>query len=193
MRSFRSLLGAGRKVIVARLDHLRSTLQHLGERLRATVVQTISENLGCLVRETFLETLEVDAPASRARHPPMRHAYSHQHQWQDSGDYYWGQPDQNDGWREEYDPRYESDYEREMSEPRESPPAEQELPGRFPVALASGLRAVAWSLRRWTGKCSYWAIAGIGVVVACAAYFTGSLTMVGLSLLESADQLATIR
>ena len=60
------------------------------------------------------------------------------------------------------------------------------------TALASGLRAVAWGLRRWTGTGSLTRIAGCGFVVACAAYFFGSFASIGISLMEAADHLSTL-
>lgn len=177
MKTISSFIRTSRRVIASRLNHLRLSLRDLRERLRASVVQIIGENLGRMVRETLQESLH----GSNSRSSRLPRQYSDD--WDGSDEYYWGDPNH---WENEYEP----DPERGYPEPTRSEEATPSNP--LSTALASGFRVVAWGLRRWSGTGSLLRIVGCGLVVACAAYFFGSFASVGLSLMETADHLSML-
>src|SRR5262249_13939972 len=84
-------------------------------------------------------------------------------------------------WRAERGPYHHYDNE---------PPPELPLHAAWPVALAAGLRAGSWWLRRGFGPTPPWTAMLLGLVVTLAARAAGPVPEDFLSLAESATQLS---
>lgn len=184
MPSLRSLLGVGRRALSARLDQLHETLENLGEKLRESVAQALGQTVGVTVRETLLGALnDRVSSTTNSSYPPFSSR---------DDDYRW-QTSERD-WRDEDRDRY-AEEDREYREPwgDEQPTETADQPVRLPLAVSTGLRAAAWCLRRWWGKVSVVGAVAVGLVAACTTYLAGPVADAGLSLIESADQLTSLR
>src|ERR1051326_1922715 len=124
---FRDFVDPGGRRLSRRIDQLRDTLDHLGERLRGTIADAIGQTLSGIVRDTALRVLDHIA-----------------NYFPGSGD---SQPiAQRDSWNDRdiwMDP--EEECEREPQQAAESA-------DRVATAISAGMYVASLWLRRWTGK-----------------------------------------
>jgi hypothetical protein len=94
----------------------------------------------------------------------------------------------------EYDPEDSEDrWYRDMPPPPEGPrPSEGDATQVWPAALALGLRAAAWWLRRRTGRPPLLAALALGIVAAACATAGGPAALAGLGVAESLLGLASL-
>src|SRR5262245_9799775 len=175
MRLFRSVLDPGCRWLAKHLNRLRRTLEGLYDRLREAIAVAVARAAEDAVREG-VHALLMDTP------PPSPPDYPRSHftppGWRDD------EEDELRRWEENLDHEQEP---RDRSEPSaQVPPDEQTAePTRLRRALAEGLQAAGWWLRRG-GRFPLLTALGAGLVVLWASYFGGPLAGAGVALAGSA-------
>ena len=93
MRSYRNMMVPSRQLLTRQLDHLRSTLDALGSRLREAVSQAVGETVGVVMRDVVNNTLDRISGSLPDREPVRER----QRSWDDQDD---DDPWADDGWDE---------------------------------------------------------------------------------------------
>jgi len=193
-----------RRYLAERLARLNARLADLASRLRATVAARVADNVAGVVKEAVEHALSAPPePESRrmAYRPPAR-------SWEDDEPPYgtpssgyrgprrsWDDPDDGDdpygpteredlfgGYRPE--PYADDGYEEE-AEPAPQPvrPPNLLASPRLRVALATGLQAGAWVLRRRRGPGVLLAALAVGATAGVVALFGGPVLAAGAATL----------
>ena len=181
MRSLlRRLRPVGRR-LTHHVQRLRQSFDGLGQRLRAGVALALGQSVAAAVHEAVQTVLD-DAPEYPTAPYPLRAAPPARSLWSDRERPSWDDdleeplPEDDD---EAYAPGGQAD--------RETPP-----PVRWPAAVAAGLQAAAWWLRRQAGRCSLVVASGIGLLTALGAYAGGSVAVAGMGLAGAALSLLSL-
>jgi hypothetical protein len=173
MSSLRDYIGPGGRMLARRLDHLCSTLESLGVRLRDTIADAMGETIGSIIRDTALHVLD-----NVTHHLPVHAPLPH--------------PGARIG-REALDDRgYWPDYEEDVPERGDENQPVEPASERLPAALSAGLQAASWWLKRWTGQGRLWSAFFAGIVATGVAYAGGPITTLLLSLANSVTQLTSL-
>jgi hypothetical protein len=181
MRLFHSVIDPGRRWLAKHFYRLRRTLDGLYDRLRDAIAVAVARAAENAVREGVSALLAATPALSPPDYP--------------RGHYPRGNFAPSGGWRdtdEEYDElrHWEEgvDYEREGRK-NTNPPVPAEEPGAEPTrlrrALAEGLQAASWWLRRG-GRYPVLTSLGAGLMLLCASYVGGPLAGAGIALAGSA-------
>jgi hypothetical protein len=160
------------------VSHLHESLQGLGARLRAALAAAVGHAVADAVREAVLAALAApgdwpgsDRPGWDA--PPSASAWDRRHEPYDDYESPWADPDS--AWLPE----------DQTPEP-EARPGREAAGARLTRAVAVGLEASAWWLRRCAGRWCLRAAAAVGLVAALAAYALGPWAAAGVGLAGSA-------
>jgi hypothetical protein len=181
MRRFRSVIDPGRRWLARHVTRLRRTLEALCDRLREGIAVAVARVAEDAVREGVHALLADRPPLSPPDYPRSNFAPSPA----------WRNPDDElHRWEENLD--YDQEPE-ERGEARANVPASEQAPEptRLRRALAEGLQAASWWLRR-SDHFSVLTALGAGVVVVLASYAGGPLAGAGAALAGSALGLMTL-
>ena len=181
MPSIRNYLDPGGRILARRLDQLCLTLENLSARLRSTIATAIGETIGGFVRDSALRILDDLTEYLPDAAPPPSASSLRETLVKRAGEDY--EPDGQGFWSDEPQPGCRDDA-------KESEPVSAAAL-RLPTALSTGLQAVAWCLRRWSGEGRMLTTFAVGIVAAGIAYIGGPLAAAVLSLAGSATQFAT--
>jgi hypothetical protein len=177
MVMLRSCLGATSRWLGRHLGRLNRALSSLGDRLREAV-SAVGSSVDGAIREAVHGLLDGLASPPPLR-PPRRGAPSAQAPLWDRSDEYGAPPERPYGepWQDEpYEPSHRDWEEREPAvEPEPAP-----RPCRWPAALAAGLQAAAWWLRR-AARPTLLTATGVGLLAALTAWAWGPLALAGLA------------
>jgi hypothetical protein len=181
-----SLARPARSSLVGRLDRLRASLEDLGERLREGVAQAVSGSLGDAVRDALRSLLGIGDVGHMC--------YAAERPYQPAP--LWGGSDGPDHtrWADDRDHTrwsgsslpHEDDHADEDDAPEATPNSESPGRLRWCQAVAVGLQASAWWLRRCTGRFTLLSAVGVGVASALVAYVGGHLAIAAAGLAGSA-------
>jgi hypothetical protein len=173
--SLREYLDPGGRMLGRRLDQLALVLENLSTSLCGTIAQALGETVGGLVRDTTLRVLDELTGSLPAADPTPLRSYSGEDD---------GMSDERKDWAgiEEPDP-----YPAEV-EDLPIPAA----PPRLPTALATGLHAAAWWLRRWTGQGCVLSTVAVGLAATGIAYLGGPLVAAALHLVATGTHCTTL-
>jgi hypothetical protein len=160
--------------LACHVSRLSDSLEALGARLREAVAAALGQAVADAVREAVLAALVApgDSPGPdrpRWDAPSAAPAWDRPHQTDDCYGSPWA--DQDAAWP-----------------PEEEPPVPEARPGRggararLARAVAVGLEASAWWLRRYAGRWCLRAAAAVGLVAALAAYALGAWAAAGVGL-----------
>ena len=175
MPSIHDYIEPGKRILARRLDQLCSTLELLGGRLRATIANAVGETISGIVRDAALHVLDdvtqylpdSSRMSDRVRDTLPRDDYRRDERG------YWAD--------EEPEPDYEDPPDRSV-------PVQE----RLPTALAAGLQAASWWLRRWSGQGRIVSTLAVGLVAAGIAYIGGPLAALVLGLAGTATQFTSL-
>jgi hypothetical protein len=199
MPSFTSSGGLARLSLKDRLERLHATLDGLGERLRDGIARAVSQAVSCAVHDA-IHSLFGDGQQHRPIPDPTAWPSPHlRRQWDEGPEERWLGDYEGDGWDDE--PYYaEPGHPEQIREPPPEPATQQKPSWRN--ALAFGLQATAWCLRRSKGRLGAHAAFAIGLVTFVVTFGLGpaALAAVGLtastlgllSLSEAADQVTDL-
>jgi hypothetical protein len=177
MVMLRTCLGATSRWLGRHLGRLNRALSSLGDRVREAVSEAVGASVDGAVREAVRGML--DGPASPPPlRPPRRGPPSAQAPLWDRPDEYSGPPERDYGEPWQDNPYEPSHHDWEESDSGEAP--QPPRPSRWPAALAAGLQAAAWWLRR-AGRPTLLAAAGAGLLAALTAWAWGPLALAGLA------------
>jgi hypothetical protein len=146
--------------LAAHLDHLRCTIDALAGRLRDAVAQAVGQSVAGTVREVVRALLGTGPPERESPFAATR------------------TPEPSAWWRDEQERRWpvtranpwSYDEEDEPDRFDSSTPPGDAVPARWCRALAAGLEAAAWWLRRQVGKPSLLAALAVGLIFAGLAW-----------------------
>src|SRR5262245_36693743 len=177
MRLFRSVLAPGCRWLAKHLHRLRRTLEGLYDRLREAIAVAVARAAEDAVREGVHALLMDTPPLCPSDYPRSNFTPSG---WRDTDDEY----EELRRWEEKLDQEQEP---MGRSEPSAQVPSSEEAAGptRLRRALAEGLQAASWWLRRG-GRFPVLTALGAGLVVLWASYFGGPLAGAGVALAGSA-------
>jgi hypothetical protein len=151
--------------LAANLDHLRFTIDALAGRLRDAVAQAVGQSVAGTVREAVRILLGTGPPEPESPYASTRSSEPSAW-WRDDPDRRWPVTRANP-WSDPYDDEEEPDrFDASM-------PSDHPEPARWYRALAAGLEAAAWWLRRTVGKPSLLAALAIGLIFAGLAWLVG--------------------
>jgi hypothetical protein len=179
MRLFRSVIEPGSRWLARHFSRLRRSLEALYDRLREAIAVAVARAAEDAVREAVSGLLADTPPLS----PPD---YSHRSfapsgAWRDPND-----PDEElRRWEENLDDDYATAARSEARPLGESGEPSPE-PTRLRRALAAGLQASSWWLRRDGRPFPVLSALGAGLVVVLASYAGGPLAGAGVALAGSA-------
>jgi hypothetical protein len=188
VRLFRSVIDPGRRWLIKHLSRLRRTLEGLYDRLREAIAVAVARAAEDAVREGVQALLADTPPLSPPDCPPSNYPRSNfaPTGWRDTQD----EDDELRRWEENLNYETEPQERRETS--AEAPVEEQSPePTRLRRALAEGLQAASWWLRRSDHFSVLTALAA-GLVVVVASYAGGPLAGAGVALAGSALGLLSI-
>jgi hypothetical protein len=179
MPMLRSCLGATSRWLGRHLGRLNRVLSSLGDRLREAVSEAVGASVDGAVREAVHGLL--DGPASPPPlRPPRRGPPSAQAPLWDRPVEYRGPPERPYGEPWQDHPSEGSYRDWEEGDAGDEPEPEPPRPSRWPAALAAGLQAAAWWLRR-AARPTLLAAAGAGLLAALTAWAWGPLALAGLA------------
>jgi hypothetical protein len=177
---------AGGRLLTRHLHRLCQSLEALAGRVRAAVAETLSNCVSGAVREAVEAALSGSPePPGRAPspYPAPTSALRSSTWWHDPDRPEWEDGDPYDEPQEEYGAPGPG--ARAEGTPLPSP--------RWRSALAAGLQAAAFWLRRWPAARLPWPWAiGLGVVAGAAVYLGGPPVALGVGLAGSALGLAAL-
>src|SRR5262245_6228453 len=175
MRLFRSVIDPGCRWLAKHLSRLCRTLEGLYDRLKEAIAVAVARAAEDAVREGVHALLTDKPPLCPPDYPRRNFAPSG---WEDD------EFDELRRWEENLDHEQEP---RGRGEPSAHVPTSEETaePTRLRRALAEGLQAAAWWLRRG-GRFPVLTALGAGLVVLWASYFGGQLAGAGVALAGSA-------
>ena len=178
MRNLSRALVPARRLLSVHLDHLRRTLDSLGQQLRDALARAVAETVEEAVREAVHTALDAPPPdprlTGRSAWLPQRNPDL------------WEEPD--DPALDDLDDRWPDD-EDDVRRPAPGTPLAEPRSARCARALAVGCQAAAWWLGRRAGRYSTVAALGVGVAATGATYAAGSglaVSSLGLLTLASA-------
>src|SRR5436853_5955195 len=157
-----------RRALAERLDRLHVALESLSEKLRESVSLAVGQAVGGAVHDAVQAAIEghaTDPPRDR-RYGPRSERVS---LWEE--EYAWRRDPYDYPPDEEYAPEDEDRLEETPVPDVTVKPRRQ----RWLRALAAGLQALAWLLRRPAGRVSFLAASGVGLLAVATAYVTGPL------------------
>jgi hypothetical protein len=189
MRLFRSVIDPGRRWLAKHINRLRRTLEGLYDRLRDAIAVAVARAAEDAVREGVHALLADTPPLSPPDYTPNNYPRSNFRPA--TG---WGDNDIEDDelrhWEEGLD--YETEPRERRDTSAQVPAGEQAPePTRLRRALAEGLQAASWWLRR-SDHFSVLTALGAGLVVVLASYAGGPLAGAGVALAGSALSLLSI-
>jgi len=192
MHSYREWSYPGGLMLARRLDQLHSSLEALGDRLRRAVAESVAESLGGWIRDAFLSALDRLAGRSSGREPQPR--LLPQRRW-DEPRRMAERDDQDERafWPDADGPGSEQAPYDELERFDEPPPAA--APPSYDhlvLALAAGLHAAAWWLRRAARERPLLSMAGGTLLVGLAVLAAPVLTTSAFGLIASAGQLEAL-
>jgi hypothetical protein len=188
--SLRSLVDPGGRSLAFHLDRLRLTVETLASRLRASLTEAISQAAAGVVRDTLQAWLAESSPSPRASYD--RPYEPRRSSWDDYDGRY---GDREDRYGHRQDP-YEDDDVYDSPAPRRphtSPEPDLTEAVHWSLALAAGLRAVAWCIEGQTGKSAYLVALCVGGATTAVFMTGGRLTATAISLLLSALSLGGLQ
>src|SRR5260370_148877 len=178
MRLFRSVIDAGSRWLARHFQRLRRSLEALYDRLREAIAVAVARAAEDAVREAVSGLLADTPPLSPPDYPHRNFAPSGA--WRDPND-----PDEElRRWEENLDNDYAAAASREVGA-RVQPDEPAPEPTRLRRALAEGLQAASWWLRR-DGRFPVLTALSAGLVVVLASYAGGPLAGAGVALAGSA-------
>src|SRR5262249_36725146 len=178
MRLFRSVIDPGCRWLANRLNRLRRTLEGLYDRLREAIAVAVAR-AAAAARRGGGPPARAGPPPPRPPHPPRRN-FAPSPGWRDTDDEY----DELRRWEENLDDDQEPEGRGEArSDAAAKEPAPE--PTRLRRALAEGLQAAGWWLRRG-GRFPVLTALGAGLAVLWASYFGGPLAGARVRLAGSA-------
>jgi hypothetical protein len=184
MRLFRSVLDPGSRWLARHFGRLRRSLEALYDRLREAIAVAVARAAEDAVREAVSGFLADTPPLSPPDYPHRNSAPSGV--WRDPND-----PDEEfRRWQESLDDDDETAARSETQPLGETGEPSPE-PTRLRRALAEGLQATSWWLRRGDHFSVLTAL-GAGLVVVVASYAGGPLAGAGVALAGSALGLLSI-
>jgi hypothetical protein len=189
MRLFRSVIDPGRRWLVKHINRLRRTLESLYDRLRDAIAVAVARAAEDAVREGVQALLADTPPLSPPDCPPSNYPRSNFRpatNWEATDD----EDDELRRWEEnlDYEPEPRARSEASAQVPASEPAPE---PTRLRRALAEGLQAASWWLRR-SDHFSVLTALGAGLVVVLASYAGGPLAGASVALAGSALGLLSI-
>src|SRR5262245_17295799 len=175
MRLFRSVIDPGCRWLARHLNRLRRTLEGLYDRLREAIAVAVARAAEDAVREGVHALLADTPPLGPPDYPRGQFTPS---EWGDD------EGDELRRWEENLD--YEPE-PRRRGEPSAHVPTDKQgaEPTRLRRALAEGLQAAGWWLRRG-GRFPVLTALVAGLVVLWASYAGGPLAGAGVALAGSA-------
>src|SRR5262245_11198020 len=176
MRLFRSVIDPGCRWLAKHLNRLRRTLEGLYDRLREAIAVAVARAAEDAVREGVHALLTDRPPLSPPDYP--RRNFAPTSGWGDDED------DELRRWEENLDDDAEPEG-RSEARPDASANEPSTEPTRLRRALAEGLQAAGWWLRRG-GRFPLLTALGAGLAVLWASYFGGQLAGAGVALAGSA-------
>jgi hypothetical protein len=178
MRLFRSVIDPGSRWLARHFQRLRRTLEALYDRLREAIAVAVARAAEDAVREGVHALLADTPPLGPPDYPHRNFAPSGA--WRDPND-----PDEElRRWEENLDDDYAAATRGEVG-PRVLPDEPSPEPTRLRRALAEGLQAASWWLRR-DGRFPVLTALSAGLVVVLASYAGGPLAGAGVALAGSA-------
>jgi hypothetical protein len=199
MRSWRRLIDPGGRALASSLDRLGTTLGSLSQRLKQVLVQTVGESVSEAVRDTLQAVFPV---------PPSDHdgrsSYGGSYYNSSSARRYdrYGEPSyryESGYWQDEryqtYQDRDDGNYgsDREDHDTDQSlGPVQEPTLSRVPLAMACGLQAAASWMKRFPGCWNWVSSAVVGLVIAGVVYVGGATAAAGLTLANTAGNLAIL-
>src|SRR5262249_20809462 len=183
MRLFRSVIDPGCRWLARHLNRLRRTLEGLYDRLREAIAVAVSRAAEDAVREG-VHALLTDKPPLCPPDYPRSHFTPPG--WRDTDD----EDEELRRWEENLDQEQEP---KGRSEANAQVPTSEETAGptRLRRALAEGLQAAGWWLRRG-GRFPLLTALGAGLVVLWASYAGGPLAGASVALAGSALGLLSV-
>ncbi len=170
------------------LGRLQQSLDVVGEQVRQAVASAVGRTMAEAVGEAVYEALRPRAGPSTARPRSSwysDHSGSTRRDWDEPA---WRREADSSSWRDAYgyddyaDPHYDDD---DSEQEDASSPHGQLRARRWGRAVAAGLHAAAWWLRRHPGQVSLMAALTVGTVVGLAAlagYVSGIAGLVASAL-----------
>ena len=149
------------------LGRLQQSLDVVGEQVRQAVASAVGRTMAEAIGEAVYEALRPRAGPSYPQTHSSRYAdrsATGRGEWDEPA---WRREAGSSSWRDAYgydnddDPRYDDDSEPEDA----SSPYNQLRARRWGRAVAAGLHAAAWWLRRYPGQVSLLAALAVGTVV----------------------------
>jgi hypothetical protein len=178
MRLFRSVIDPGSRWLARHVGRLRRSLEALYGRLREAIAVAVARAAEDAVREAVSGFLADTPPLSPSDYPRRNVAPSGA--WRDRDD-----PDEElRRWEENLDDDYVT-AARSEARPLGETGEQTAEPTRLRRALAEGLQAASWWLRR-DGRFPVLTALGAGLVVVLASYTGGPLAGAGVALAGSA-------
>jgi hypothetical protein len=189
MRLFHSVIDPGSRWLTKHLNRLRRTLEGLYDRLRDAIAVAVARAAEDAVREGVSALLAATPALSPPDYPHRQYPranFAPAAGWKDTDDEY----DELRQWEEgldcETEPKGRSHAHPQV--PAEGPSAE---PARLRRALAEGLQAASWWLRRG-GRYPMLTSLGAGLMVLAASYVGGPLAGACIALAGSALGLLSV-
>jgi hypothetical protein len=178
MNSFEQPGRPGRRCVAERLEHLLTTVESLGRRLREALSQVLGQAIGEAIQDAIGHVLLGAAP------PPARYA---DHYYNPEYEHY----AQEYGREEEYEQRWE---ESRYAEPRPEPedPAPEESLSRWHTAILAGLQAMALWLGERPGRRALLTALGVGVATGLLAYLAGPVFGAGAAVFSTVVSLLAL-
>ena len=178
MRLFRSVIDPGSRWLARHFQRLRRSLEGLYDRLREAIAVAVARAAEDAVREAVTGLLADTPPLGPPDYP--RRNFAPAGTWRDPND-----PDEElRRWEENLDDDYAAAARSEAG-PQVPPDEQTPEPTRLRRALAEGLQAASWWLRRG-GRFPLLTALGAGLVVVLASYSGGPLAGAGVALAGSA-------
>jgi hypothetical protein len=179
--------GPARTSLRARLERLQATIDGLGERLRNGIARAVSQAVSSAVHDAIHFWLG-DGKQNQATAGPMVWPSPHlRRQWDDRPEDRWPGDYEDDRFEDdrwEDEPYFEgAGLPQQAREPPPQPSSEQKPSWRS--ALALGLQATAWCLRRSKGRLGAHAAFGIGLVTFVATFGLGPATLAAVAVTAS--------
>ena len=175
---FRSVIDPGRRWLARHFGRLRRSLEALYDRVREAIAVAVARAAEDAVREGVHALLADTPPLSPPDFPPRN--FTQSGAWRDPND-----PDEElRRWEENLDDDYETAAPNEAQPLGETGEPSPE-PTRLRRALAEGLQAASWWLRRG-GRFPVLTALSAGLVVVLASYTGGPLAGAGVALAGSA-------
>lgn len=171
MHSISRFVQPFRRSLSEQVDRLHQTLASLCDRLRSSVLQAVAETVVRAVREAVhlvFDELSLKVEPPRPGYHPV---HSPRAFW-DRGDELLDEElddwqlneDTNDLWRDDND---------DFPDQPDQPLRQEALRSRWIRAVAAGVEACAWWLRRQTARCSLLTALSLGAASTAAAFVAG--------------------